>query len=76
MPEAKVHVRYVGNGKQFFIGAPARDLTEDEFNGLDALARRDIAASPLYEFATKKAGKEAASNAGVTPDASQESENN
>lgn len=46
----KVHVRYVGNGKQFFIGVPARDLTKEEFDRLDPNERRDVESSDLYSF--------------------------
>lgn len=50
----KVHVRYVGNGKQYFIGVPTRDLTKEEYDALDPLARRDVDASDLYERAGAK----------------------
>lgn len=55
MAEAKVHVRYVGNGKQFFIDVPARDMTKDEFDGLSAGQRRNVEASNIYEFVGTKA---------------------
>ena len=50
----KVHVRYVGDGKQYFIGVPARDLTKEEYDRLDPLARRNVDASDLYERAGAK----------------------
>lgn len=79
MATPKVHVRYVGDKdgpKQYFIGAPARDLTEEEFDRLDPIVQRDIVASDIYEFETKKAGAEAETTVGLVQDAPQESENN
>jgi hypothetical protein len=78
---AKIFVRYVGdkdgeNGvKQFFIGAPARDMTEEEYDSLDPIVQRDIVASDIYKFETKKAGVEAEAEVGLVADAP-ESETN
>jgi hypothetical protein len=44
-----VHLRYVGDKRQFFIGVPARDLTKAEFDALDPLQQRDVLASNIYE---------------------------
>lgn len=48
-PKAKVHARYVGNGKQFFIGVPAKDLDKSEFDALTLAQQRDVLASSIYE---------------------------
>jgi hypothetical protein len=50
----KVHVRYVGDGKQYFIGVPARDLTKEEYDRLGPSERRDVDASSIYERAGAK----------------------
>ncbi len=55
---AEVFVRYMGNGKQFFIGVDARDLTKDEFEALEPLRQRDVLASSLYEAATAEGQKQ------------------
>jgi len=79
---AETFVRYVGNGKQFFIGVDTRDLTKDEFDALEPLRQRDVLASPLYEAATAEGQKqEAAVQAANQPDPDNsgdtgESENN
>ena len=53
-----IHVRYVGNGRQYFIGVPARDLTREEFDGLNAIDRRDVLAGTIYEPASPEAEKQ------------------
>jgi hypothetical protein len=71
MPDTpKIHVRYVGDGKQYFIGVPARDLTKEEYDRLDPASRRDVDASDLYE---KAGAKKSSANSG---DDKSESENN
>jgi hypothetical protein len=79
MAAPKIFVRYVGDKdggiKQFFIGVPARDLTEEEYDNLDPFVKRDIVASDIYEFETKKAGAEAETEVGLVADAP-ESETN
>lgn len=76
--KVKVRVRYVGNGKQFFLGVPARDLSEQEFDALEPGQQRDVVASDLYEFETKKSKQSAADAVGHDADApsASESENN
>ncbi len=55
---AETFVRYVGNGKQFFIGVDARDLTKDEFDALEPMRQRDVLARSLYEATTAEGQKQ------------------
>lgn len=48
--------KYTGKNGEYVIGVPARDLTGDEYAALDADAKRDCDASPLYEKASQKKG--------------------
>jgi hypothetical protein len=48
-PEVVIFARYVGDGTQFFIDVPARDLTREEFNDLSPFGQRDVLASEIYE---------------------------
>lgn len=57
-----VHVRYVGGGKQFFIGIPARDLTKAEYDRLDLGQKRDVDSSDIYEVVAPEKNAPAKTN--------------
>lgn len=60
---SNIHVRYVGDGKQFFIGVPPRDLTKEEFDNLVPARKRDVEASSIYKFVAKSGAKDAPADA-------------
>ena len=47
-PEVAIFARYVGNGKQYFIDVPAKDLSKEEFDRLPTLAQREVLAGTIY----------------------------
>lgn len=55
-PKVVIFARYVGDGKQFFIDVPARDLTKEDFERLPTLAQRDVLAGTIYKVADSGEG--------------------
>ncbi len=50
---ATLKYRYLQTG-EFFQGVPARDLTDEDWDGLDPEAREAVAGSAIYREATAK----------------------
>lgn len=54
--------RYVGDGERW-RGVPARDMTQEEFDGLGPLEQRTVREGGGYEKVSAKEAKEAAAEA-------------
>lgn len=44
-----IKARYKGDGSEFHMGIPARDLTEEEYDELDKEQKALLRSSPIYE---------------------------
>lgn len=54
-----VVAKYKGDGSEYLMGVPARNLDEAEFDALSDEQKAEMAASPLYDL-RRDAPKEAA----------------
>lgn len=65
MADEKIAYRYTGGHEpdgrpsQWYEGVPARDLTQAEFDALDAESQKNVKASAFYEKAAKADAKPA-----------------
>lgn len=48
-----IKARYKGNGEEFHMGIPKRDLTEEEYDALDADEKKLLRSSPIYDVRTE-----------------------
>lgn len=64
-----IRARFVGQPGQFYGGIPARDITVDEYDQLDAEQRAVVDASPLYKVSESARGTKAEPAEGGAPPA-------
>ena len=50
MPRQKISAKYTGEAGEHYMGVPARDLTEDEFDALSDDQKATLAASSFYSL--------------------------
>lgn len=48
MPREKISAKYTSDSGEHYMGVPARDLTEDEFDALSDEQKTTLAASSFY----------------------------
>lgn len=63
-------IKYTGDGA-YFVGIPARDLTDDEFSAMPEVTQRMLLDSGIYEQASAPRAKKTATavepTVGITP---------
>jgi len=66
MADPKIKFRGDATGA-FLNGIPARDLTAEDYDGLDTATRAAVRDSPLYDYAGYKARLDAAATPAIPP---------
>jgi hypothetical protein len=77
MPRQRISAKYTGENGEHYMGIPARDLTEDEFDALSDDQKATLGASKFYSLRhgadeeAEKAAKRVEHAEPVTPMAAQ-----